>query len=174
MCDVVKEASEIGLLPPQVAKSVAKTGLLVVIVAMTFLALISFGLSADGHSLYSDGHLAWREAVYAVIEPAFYVGGLGMWLLVLFGGQTNSAWRVLTRATVAIGISVLLMQVAPFNNEFGRIAALVVGGSLTAVWVARHHSWIILGLASAPYVMIVFAITAYIVLAPPNIGPPPA
>jgi hypothetical protein len=161
------------LLPPIVISS-AKTAFLMLTVTMTFLALIAFGLSADGHDLYSDDHLVWREAVYVLIEPAFYVGGSALWLFALIGGQTKSGWRVLARATVAIVVSVLLMQIAPFNNEFGRIAALVVGGALAAVWAARHHSWIALGLASAPYMIIVFAVAVYFAFAPPNIGPPPA
>lgn len=80
---------EIRILSPGFIMSGAKIGVLFSIVGFTFLSAFAFGLSADGHNLYSPDHRTWREAVETLVEPTLGLGGIAMWLFAVFGGQKH-------------------------------------------------------------------------------------
>lgn len=143
------------------------------VVIVTFLSAFVFGLSADGHSLYSPDHRIWRETAGQVWETAMWVGGISMWLLVILGGRVSTI-SCLKRAGLALFAAFLLHWLMFPRGSVDFISSvaidLVVAGSLVACAFAVRHPWRALALASMPYVTSILAIVAFLLFAPPNTG----
>jgi len=149
------------------AAVVAKPAAMLAIVALTFLALIVFGFSADGHGIYSADHETWRDVVSAMMWPALGLGLVSTWLFALVGGQrAGAANDALRRAAVIAVLALALAQIPQFNLLFGFMISGVVG----AIVFAGRHSWRMLLFASAPLLFLVLAVATYALLAPPNAG----
>jgi hypothetical protein len=146
---------------------VLKNIAVLLIVLLTFFALLIFGLSAAHEDLYSPDHLAWRTATATIWITSMTVGACALWALALLGADSRSLPFYVRLVIGGALFFAFFIFMSPFEEHKAALAA-VFAGSIMGVLFCRRHSWLVVLLAGSPYLIATLAIAVYIFFAPPN------